>query len=1277
MGICTYPDLILVAILYNTMNRYAVLFLTLVVLVTTGVFFNLTTSSANADLVAHWKLDETTSGGEDSVVDSAGNSHGTPVGSDGLNNKPQPSSSVPEVSFDNPRSLDFDGTDDYVLTTFTEELEDFTVCLWFYSDGAEVAYERLLDKSHSGGFWLGRNDNNANSWGGGVKEGAPNYGRYVTLPDGQWNHLCSVRSGTTHTIIGNGGVVSTSGTVNGDPITAAPLYIGVRSDLQRYFDGKIDDVRIYNRALSAGEISELAGVFPISENFDSAQPEKWILKGNASWGATVDGQRTLRLTTAATSQAGLGYYDTAFSSDSGIVVEFEYYAGGGTGADGITFFLVDGDEVNVGNIEPGAFGSSLGYALSGSTPGVPHAYLGIGFDEYGGFVLAGGGKTGIGSSVPDNVTLRGSGNGTSGYDYLTHTDVSAEPINQTIDGGWRTARITVSPESESATVRVEMSWNGGETWYTIIDDYEYDEVPPDFLKLGFTAGTGGSTNIHAIDNLNVSIPADLAVAVTDAPDGAYLYGDTVEYTYTVTNNGPNTAGDVTVTNNINIGPIGFSDVSWSYTTTSGGSGSGDESDIDSFVVNINDSEVVTVTVQATLGSAVHAESDLNHTIAAIPQSGYIDPSPSSAEAIIEITAGHSWDDDLTAYWRLDEGSGSIAYDSTGNGNDGTVSGASYTGDIPESIEFENRHSLSFDGENDVVTTTFNPVYTDGDSFTWLLWFKTDTNQTGRGLFSARDTSKAGNPLAEIYLASGEIQGLFRGANGQRRDLKYTTNYADNEWHNVAIVIDNGDGTMYVDGVARASITDLDMNINLGDVFIPIGSSNYENSVQRYFTGSIDDVRVYERALSSAEVLSVYLGYENPQDDIDDPIISDVATSLVSSSEATITWTTDENASSKVTYGPSTSYGTTTTEINTSPRITSHEVPLSGLLACTTYHFVVVSTDGSSNTATSTDNNFTTTGCEGDAIPNQTTSTFIHAGNTGTASLTVEAKTFAVTANAPVGTSLVMQVKAIPGITVLNSLGRPSTAPNEVGVTVFDVKAIVNGDTIFESFDAEVTIDYEYSDEEVSQLDESSLWLYHYTGGEWVALNDCSLDMDANTISCTTPSFSVFGLFANESIETEGSIGNSTARGVHFGCKDTKALNYNYFSAHRQELCEYETLSQALLRIVNQYRDLLMQAYSSGISLPQNILNLLGVASPIQTVRDLEYGMEGDDVTALQKLLITQGYNIPAGATGYFGKQTQYALDAYQVANGVAPRGGYFGPITRGQMKMVELEELWW
>lgn len=62
--------------------------------------------------------------------------------------------------------------------------------------------------------------------------------------------------------------------------------------------------------------------------------------------------------------------------------------------------------------------------------------------------------------------------------------------------------------------------------------------------------------------------------------------------------------------------------------------------------------------------------------------------------------------------------------------------------------------------------------------------------------------------------------------------------------------------------------------------------------------------------------------------------------------------------------------------------------------------------------------------------------------------------------------------------------------------------------------------------------------------------------------------------------------------------------------------------------------------------------------------DMTIGSQGTQVVALQTWLINKGFAIPAGATGYFGAQTQAALAKYQASVGISPAVGYFGPVTR-------------
>jgi chitodextrinase len=87
-----------------------------------------------------------------------------------------------------------------------------------------------------------------------------------------------------------------------------------------------------------------------------------------------------------------------------------------------------------------------------------------------------------------------------------------------------------------------------------------------------------------------------------------------------------------------------------------------------------------------------------------------------------------------------------------------------------------------------------------------------------------------------------------------------------------------------------------------------------------------------------------------------PVLSVISSGTPGDIAATITWTTDEAASSTVSYGLTTSYGTA----SSSPTLaTSHSIILTGLTSGTTYHFQIQSADAQGNIATSSDQTLTT------------------------------------------------------------------------------------------------------------------------------------------------------------------------------------------------------------------------------------------------------------------------------------------------------------------------------
>jgi hypothetical protein len=153
--------------------------------------------------------------------------------------------------------FNFDGVDDIIRTEYNGQLGDFTVCVWFKSDNSGN-WARLVDKSYSDGLWLGKQFNVPNSWGGGAgPQTTYPYGNFLTLPDGQWNFLVSIRNGSTHTLYGNGITNTVSQACS--PVLTSTSKIGIGSWWAgiEYFKGKIGDVRLYSRALTADEVLKM------------------------------------------------------------------------------------------------------------------------------------------------------------------------------------------------------------------------------------------------------------------------------------------------------------------------------------------------------------------------------------------------------------------------------------------------------------------------------------------------------------------------------------------------------------------------------------------------------------------------------------------------------------------------------------------------------------------------------------------------------------------------------------------------------------------------------------------------------------------------------------------------------------------------------------------------------------------------------------------------------------------------------------------------------------
>jgi trimeric autotransporter adhesin len=372
-------------------------------------------------------------------------------------------------------------------------------------------------------------------------------------------------------------------------------------------------------------------------------------------------------------------------------------------------------------------------------------------------------------------------------------------------------------------------------------------------------------------------------------------------------------------------------------------------------------------------------------------------------------------------------------------------------------------------------------------------------------------------------------------------------------------------------------------------------------------------------------------------DASGPAISDIL-ATTGTTTATISWSTDEDASSQVEYGLTVAYSTSTVETDTSPRVTEHEVTLSNLAACTAYHYKIVSEDASSNSTDSSDNTFETIGCVGSAeIVNQTAETV-----TATSGGTVElgSGSSGIELNIAAGATdsdVTYNISQLDPDDVVAAIGAPG-AFSPVGSYMYDLKAYEDLNTLVTTFDEPITLTISYGDSDVRGFDESSLMLYTHNGTSWSALTDCAVNTTENEITCSTTHFSLFALFGTESSDSTTSRSKSSKR--TYGCKDPLANNYSEFVSHKPELCRYNTSTST-------------SSASFGFT------------------RNLELGMSGEDVRQLQKFLNSQGFTVTvtgAGSLGnettLFGPATKAALTKFQVSKGISPAAGYFGPVTR-------------
>jgi hypothetical protein len=195
-----------------------------------------------------------------------------------------------------------------------------------------------------------------------------------------------------------------------------------------------------------------------------------------------------------------------------------------------------------------------------------------------------------------------------------------------------------------------------------------------------------------------------------------------------------------------------------------------------------------------------------------------------------------------AAYGFDEGSGTVVNDASGNGNNGMISGATWT----TSGRYGN--ALTFNGTSALVTINNAPSLQLTSGMTLEAWvYPTTVNSAWRDVIYKADDNyflEGTSPNSSRPAAGGILGGVYLEVYGP-------TALTANTWTHLAATYDGATTRLYVNGAQVASQAQTGAIATSTNPLQIGGDSLYGG----YFAGRIDEVRIYNRALNIAAIQS--------------------------------------------------------------------------------------------------------------------------------------------------------------------------------------------------------------------------------------------------------------------------------------------------------------------------------------------------------------------------------------------------------------------------------------
>ncbi len=354
-----------------------------------------------------------------------------------------------------------------------------------------------------------------------------------------------------------------------------------------------------------------------------------------------------------------------------------------------------------------------------------------------------------------------------------------------------------------------------------------------FMRLNFTAGSGSLT-VTAPTGAGAAPPGDYMLFLVDT-NGVPSVASVVDVT------GPidATAPTVSLT-----APVAGSTVSGSAVTVSANAADNDA--VGGVLFQVDGTSVANEDLTAPYSATWDTTTLANgvHTLTAIARDVTGNATTSTSTQVTVSNAAAPPPPGLVAAYGFDEGSGTTVLDQSGTGNNGTISNATWavgTG------KFAN--ALSFNGTNAVVTIPDANSLDLTTGMTLEAWVKPSV--TGGGTWRTALLKENTNYYAyALYANTGtNFPSGNAVAAGVDHDIRATTALAANTWTHLAVTYDGTALTLYVNGTQAATA------LASGPIAATTGALKIGGNAiwGEWFNGLIDEVRVYNRALTIAQI----------------------------------------------------------------------------------------------------------------------------------------------------------------------------------------------------------------------------------------------------------------------------------------------------------------------------------------------------------------------------------------------------------------------------------------